>query len=68
MNRGLDLMETFLAFRPSEAATWYSKYTEGAVPATTRAALDELAELLVTNYSTETGIDRDTILFDVPGE
>lgn len=67
LNRKLDLTETLLAFgfNKDQRTSWYTKMKEGAALLTTISEMVHVAHLLTEHYSMETGIDSETILFDV---
>ena len=66
-NHRLDVMEQYVLRDPSikNINSWQTKLTRtGRTLPSVRANLQNLLELLVNEYSAESGIDRDTVLFE----
>jgi hypothetical protein len=57
---------TFINPTPVEVLSWQAALTGGAVLRITRTSLTDLAAHLVDHYASESGIDRDTVLFSRP--
>jgi hypothetical protein len=66
-NRRLDITElrTFLHPNEKELKAFRERLTDGAVLSDTQDVLRELSSHLVDKYAKESGVGRDTVLFDV---
>lgn len=65
-NRRLEITEQFALSTATEVRVRFQqKLLSGNVLRQTKAVLTELAELLLQQYSSESGIDRETVLFGV---
>ncbi|MFN7737977.1 MAG: hypothetical protein ACK5O8_17815 [Pirellula sp.] len=62
-NTRLQASEIYLLQNPASAAGFHEKMYTGKVMEETRKALIELANLFITEYSHESGIDINTVLF-----
>lgn len=65
-NIRLQTTENLTFMHPSTTTSFYEKLSSGAVMTLTAKTLTDVTAYLMDHYSAESGIDRSTVLFDIP--